>query len=212
MKEADIRPRDLFEEYLRQAEEDVRLNFKRGTYQFIACPACQAEACVFAFRKSGLTYEHCPECLTIFLNPRPDAATFDAYCQKGSFVDFWSSRMYKQTEPARRESIIGPRARMVADKIGRLIPLRSLSWLGDIGAGYGTFCEEAAKALPTSTAVFAIEPAAKFAAVCRSKGICVVEKYLKAITPDDFQGNGRKGPGALTCFDVLEHVQDPAGF
>jgi len=212
LKEQDIRPDEMFQEYLRLAEEDVKNNFRDVSYQFINCPACKSTNTTFAFQKTGLNYEYCEDCMTIFLNPRPNAEAFHRYCQKGSFVTFWAQKMYKQTESSRREKIIAPRAQMTLEKIRKFGNFENIGIVADIGAGYGTFCQEMAKLVPAGVEVLAIEPATGFADICREKGLNVVPKYLETMTPADFLQQDEPRSVVFTSFDVLEHLHDPLEF
>jgi SAM-dependent methyltransferase len=212
MKENDIRPKELFDEYLKLSENDVKANFKKVDYRFIPCPACDCDNTSFVFVKNGLNYELCDNCKTIFLNPRPDKDAFEKYCQDGSFVKFWATRMYKETEDVRRKNIIRPRALQVKDKIEKFANINRIGWIADIGAGYGTFCEEISKVMPSNIKVCAIEPSEDFAEICQKKGLTVVRKKLEDVTISDIFTDDSSLNGVLTSFDVLEHLCDPEEF
>jgi len=50
----------------------------------------------------------------------------------------------------------------------------------DIGAGYGTFCEEL-NALNTFKEIFALEPSPPLVEICRKKGLCVIESTMESV-------------------------------
>ena len=75
MKEEDIRPKEIFEEYLLLAKQDTETYFSKSEKILGFCPACEA-AGDHAFDKDGFSYEVCPHCLTLFVNPRPVASAF----------------------------------------------------------------------------------------------------------------------------------------
>ena len=69
MKEEDIRPQAIFDEYLRLADIDTRVYFTGGDRMQINCPACESLG-EHAFEKSGFVYDQCHECKTLYVNPR----------------------------------------------------------------------------------------------------------------------------------------------
>ena len=70
MKEEDIRPQTVFDEYLRLAEIDTEDYFRDGKRVHLNCPACGA-AGDHAFEKLGFSYDPCSNCKTLYVNPRP---------------------------------------------------------------------------------------------------------------------------------------------
>lgn len=75
MKEEDIRPQAIFDEYLRLASLDAAKYFGSAKREEICCPACGGNG-TFIFEKHGFAYEECPNCQTIFVTPRPDVEAF----------------------------------------------------------------------------------------------------------------------------------------
>jgi len=43
MKEEEIRPQQIFDEFLRLAERDTKKYFSRGNQQAVSCPSCGTE-------------------------------------------------------------------------------------------------------------------------------------------------------------------------
>ena len=70
MKEEEIRPQKIFDEYLRLAKQDTKTYFSDAERIRGLCPACNSVGDL-AFNKSGFIYEVCPKCYTLFVNPRP---------------------------------------------------------------------------------------------------------------------------------------------
>jgi hypothetical protein len=79
MKEEEIRPKRIFDEYLRLAERDTQKYFTGCEHQSVCCPACGLEG-LYSFTKHGFDYEECPACQTLFVSPRP-AVLFSRYYQ-----------------------------------------------------------------------------------------------------------------------------------
>lgn len=203
MKESDIRPRELFDRFLRAAEDDVeRLFADKTAFEEIPCPACASKAIGTRFVKLGFEYRLCGECGSLYLSPRPGRGQFDRFYRESKAVEFFATSFYRDTEEARRVRLFRPRAEMAAQWAKRLDLADTIA---DVGAGYGTFLEEV-----TATGAFrrlvAIEPAAKLAAVCRDKGFDVIEE------PVEHAGSAAALATFCTSFEVFEHVHDPLAF
>ena len=213
MKESDIRPAAVFDQFLALAEQDAKRYFGEAPRERVNCPACDRDDTVFAFRKLGFDYETCPSCATLFVNPRPGPDAFRRYYREAPSIKFWATHFYEQTEAARRERIFTPRARTVMEKVGKYLAGSGAAgpgWIGDIGAGYGVFCEEIKKVSPR-TDVFAVEPSPELARVCQGKGLAVVPKFLEDAVRADLPV-GPDARGTFTSFELLEHVQAPGAF
>ena len=78
MKEEEIRPQKIFDEYLRLAELDTQTFFNGVEYHDIQCPACGSKG-ERAFNKCGFDYSSCPDCSTLYVSPRPESGAFKRY-------------------------------------------------------------------------------------------------------------------------------------
>lgn len=199
MKEEEIRPRQVFDEYLRLAALDADLYFNNSDRQAIPCPACLTTG-TKVFEKHGFDYEVCPACQTLFVSPRPPVADFFDYYQKSASAGYFATVFYKATAEARREKLWKPKARMV---------LEILCSFGvedyrvfDIGGGYGIFAEEF-EAL-SGNPVTIIEPGPELARICRGKGLRVIESFLETMTPA-LLPEGRR---VFVSFELFEHLHD----
>ena len=76
----------------------------------------------------------------------------------------------------------------------------------DIGGGYGIFAEVMQEL--TEKKVIVIEPSSHMVAVCREKGLSVIEKFLENVTPNDLS----IGPKSFVSFELFEHLQNPGHF
>jgi len=211
MKEEEIRPENLFNQYLSLAEKDVQTYFRNSEFVFVPCPACGGSHTHFMFRKMGFDYEECENCGTLYNNPRPKADAFNHYYLDSPSVKFWATHFYRETEDARRLRLIRPKAELVKEileKYAMKEPGRDTA-VADIGAGYGVFCEELQKILPKEISVIAIEPAYDLQDVCRKKRLVTIPKFFEDITREDLSG---KSIAAVTSFELLEHLQNPHAF
>ncbi|MFA6635548.1 MAG: class I SAM-dependent methyltransferase [Candidatus Omnitrophota bacterium] len=205
MKESDIRPAKIFDEYLKLSEKDIKSFFKDCKYQNVKCPSCGSDG-KFNFTKKGFNYFQCKLCMTLFANPRPVQKAFDRYYEGGLASRYWAEHFYKKTENARKKSIYKPRAKKVKSFINKYLP--KAHCLIDIGAGYGTFCEELIKVMPRNFKVVAVEPSDFLSKICKNRELHVIKKFIEKVTAEDLSGL-RKGRAVFTSFELLEHLNDP---
>jgi len=204
MKEEEIRPKKIFDEYLRLAAVDTKTFFGQAARNEISCPAC-GENGRPEFEKEGFTYEECPKCQTLFVNPRPEARAFERYYRESPSSRFWATTFYKETAEARREKLWKPKARGILEILGRFSRPKEVS-LVDIGGGYGLFAEEMERITGLKPVI--LEPAPHLAAICQQKGLRVVQKFLEEVLPSDLP----PGPKAFVSFELFEHLHDPSFF
>lgn len=202
MKEHEIRPQTIFDEYLRLTELDTKTYFADAPRNEVACPACGGVGKP-AFEKSGFQYTECQGCLSLYVSPRPASETFQRYYRESPSTRFWATTFYKETESARREKIWKPKARLVKDKVALFSNAEEIV---DIGGGYGTFAEEIRNI--TDWNVVVIEPSPALAQICRQKGLPVVEKFLEHLRREDLSDKQR----CFVSFELFEHLYDPAEF
>lgn len=203
MKEEEIRPQKIFDEYLRLAQEDTKRFFQDVPCEKGDCPACGNRGTP-AFQKHGFQYESCPSCHTLYVNPRPAVGAFTKYYTEAPSVKYWATTFYKETASARREKLWKPKARMIRDALDRYDASGHV--VVDIGGGYGLFAEEMQGL--ASQPVTVIEPGPDLAAICRQKSLRVVEKFLEHVTAQDLPF----GPKAFVSFELFEHLHNPAAF
>lgn len=202
MKEHDIRPKHVFDEYLRLTAEDIRTYFQDSVRHDVCCPACGTDG-VHAFTKSGFSYAECPDCSTLYVNPRPERSAFERYYTDSPSTRYWATTFYKETEVARREKIWKPKAELIYEKFCNL---PAVDEIVDVGGGYGTFAEEISRI--SGCKVTVIEPSRHLAEVCRNKGFAVIEKFLEDVSSCDLDDKRR----CFVSFELFEHLYDPADF
>lgn len=203
MKEEEIRPRKVFNEYLRLAADDAEIYFGGAKRSPLSCPAC-GETGEHAFDKHGFSYEECPACQTLFVSPRPPAEDFFRYYKESASARYFGTTFYRETAEARREKLWRPKAAMIHEVLGE----RGAAGhhVIDIGGGYGIFAEEYQRI--TGGDVTVIEPGPDSAEVCRSKGLRVVETFLEMVEDSSLPA----GPRAFVSFELFEHLHDSRVF
>ncbi len=190
-------------EQARRYEADVAwLLERRDRFVAVPCPACQATEHERRWGKYGLDYLRCGACGTVYVSPRPDPALLDEYYRSSSNYEYWNTVVFPASEEARRERIFRPRAERAVELARR--HGAGTGTLLDVGAGYGTFCEEV-RALAAFERVIALEPEPHLAETCRTKGLEVIEAPVERAALE-------AGVDVLTSFEVIEHLFSPREF
>jgi 2-polyprenyl-3-methyl-5-hydroxy-6-metoxy-1,4-benzoquinol methylase len=204
LTETEIRP-----DHLRAAQHErfirdvARLKRRHREFVHVVCPACGEDDGRSGLRKYGLTYQFCGYCETMYVNPRPTPAILEWYYATSENYAYWNSHIFPQSEDARRAKIFRPRARRLV-ALCKALRVRTHTLL-EVGAGYGTFCEEAKK-LRLFKKVIAVEPTPSLAETCRLKGIDVVAKPIE-------QARFTRGTvDVVAAFEVIEHLFSPREF
>ena len=205
IKEEEIRPKKIFDEYLKLTCIDTITFFKNVTKEEINCPVCNKKGQFWA-DKQGFSYQECPDCLSIYVNPRPPLSAFNEYYKDSPSTKFWATTFYKETENSRREKLWKPKALMIKDRILKFQKNNPVNFIIDIGGGYGVFDEEIKKIMEIETII--IEPSVHLAEICRKKDLIVVEKFMENILPEDIP-LGRK---CYVSFELFEHLHNPKVF
>ena len=203
MKEDEIRPASVFDEFLRLAREDVVTYFGAAERQNGVCPAC-GEKGATAFVKQSFNYESCQNCHSLFVNPRPLAEAFSRYYTESPSSKYWASTFYKETAEARRAKLWQPKAQMIREFVNEYAS--DCHDVVDIGGGYGIFAEEYEKI--SGKKVIVIEPSPSLAQVCREKGLFVVQNFLENVDEGQLGAN----PKVFVSFELFEHLHDPHKF
>lgn len=119
--ELEIRPGALLAEYRRLSEAAVRA-WPAASLREVPCPACGTAAGERAFERFGLAYRECGTCGSVYLSPRPDAQVLADHARTSEAARFWRERVVPETEQARRDKILLPRADWVSDAIAEYAP------------------------------------------------------------------------------------------
>ena len=207
MKESDIRPRGLFEEYLRLSAEDVEQYFAKQVNRVQrSCPACSTDAPQSAFQKNGFDLVRCGECETLYVTPGPEASALAAFYTDSPSQKYWANVFFPSVAEARREMIFAPRAAKIATLLEHFgIEARRVA---DVGAGTGLMLAQLRNYL-TDTEFLAVEPTQEMADECRRQGFAVYQGFAdEAAQRVEFAGT----VDLAMTFEVIEHVISPVDF
>lgn len=205
LQENDIKPFDLIagqEKFIKADRE--RLLKNKADFVKVGCPACGSADSKFEFDKNGIEYVSCVQCETVYVNPRPTAEILGKCYAQSEVYEYWNKYVFPSTDEARRKGIYRERL----ERILGLCQKQGMSGnctLMEIGAGFGSFCDEANK-MDFFKRVIAIEPTPEGAKRCREKGLEVIQKPVEQIQLDEIV------PDIIVSFEVIEHLFSPEDF
>ena len=202
MQEKEIRPRKIFDKFLRLSYLDVKKYFNKKKIK-IYCIACGRKG-KFSFKKEGFSYHECQKCKTLFVNPRSNEDSFKNYYKTSSSVKFFSTKLYKETKEARKKKIFIPKAKMIF-KILKEKKIKNYVCV-DIGGGTGIFAKVISKLIKKE--VIVIEPSSFLAEECKKEKLTVVQKFLENVKKEDLPTERK----VFTCFELIEHLHNPSKF
>lgn len=203
LKEEYIRPKELFDEFLRLSENDAENFFADGTRINCNCPGCGSSDNEESFEKKGFKYCRCRQCDSLFVNPRPTKEVFDKFYTHSTSTKYFAEIFIPSVIENRRKAIFVPRV----EEVFKVTVDANISpeIIVEIGAGHGIFLEEWGKVHPNSDRR-AVEPNPIMAQYCRDIGITVLES-----TSEDAEEWTGVADLAVS-FEVLEHARDPLAF
>ena len=206
VKEEEIRPEKIFDEYLRLTKIDTYDFFNNSDKVKIKCPACGKNDYELWVKKNDFEYQLCNNCQSIYVSPRPLAKYFHSYYQDSPSTKYWATTFYKETESARRDKLWIPKAKLVKNLIIKYQGSNFIKNLVDIGGGYAVFDEEISKIMNLNITV--IEPSLHLAKICRGKGFDVIEKFMEDIEYDELSQDRK----CFVSFELFEHLHNPEEF
>ena len=202
MKESEIRPEELHEENKKLFREDVNfLLEKKSKFLNVNCPACGEKEFLFKFNKGGFNFLSCKNCLTVYVSPRPSFNLLIEYYNTSKSIQHWNNKLFPLTEEFRRKEIFLPRMKKVLDLCKSYGINHEI--IIDVGAGFGTFCEEIKKE-GYFRRVIAVEPSRFLAATCMTRGLETINKTIEEVN--------LKNVDVVTNFELISHVFSPEEF
>ncbi len=205
LTEHEIRPSELMEQQQIALITDIgRLLSRYGDFVKVHCPACGSGKSRPKFKKNCINYDECDECETFFVNPRPSASVLEWFYSGSPNYKYWNDIIFPASESVRRGKIFVPRV----DRLLELCKKYSVKTgaILEIGAGFGTFCEEI-KSRNVFTRVVAVEPTPNLAETCRQRGLDVLEQPVEKIRLDP-----KSLFDVVASFEVIEHLFSPVDF
>lgn len=205
LNEHEIRPPESMHGQKIALLTDIgRLLSRRKEFVEIICPACGAASATYKYEKCGFCYIECISCQTFYINPRPSPAVLKWFYLGSENYAYWNKHIFPASEQARRQRIMVPRVDTVVELCKKYNV--DMDTLLEIGAGFGTFCEEL-KNRKIFNRVVAVEPTPDLAKTCIEKGIEIIQKPVEEIA----FSNASEFNIAVS-FEVIEHLFSPREF
>lgn len=205
LREKEIRPSHLMQRQQVAVITDIgRLLSRYEEFVEVSCPACGSGNAKPKFKKNCISYVECKECETFYVNPRPPVEVLEWFYSGSPNYKYWNDVIFPESELVRRKKIFVPR-------VNRLLELCSKYGvekenLLEVGAGFGTFCEEL-NSKGAFRRVVAVEPTPHLAETCRQRGLEVIEQPIEKIS---IETEGLFD--VVASFEVIEHLFSPASF
>ena len=201
-KVKDIRPEDLMEETKRLFGEDLEEIIKlKNNFVQVNCPACNSRSSSFCFEKNSFIFEKCTDCATLFNNPRPTALMLKEFYENSKYRKHWNEKVFPASENIRRNKIFVPRAQRIIELCNKHNVNTDL--LVDVGAGYGTFCEEIKK-LGYFKKVIALDPSPEHCQIYKKKSLNYIQNTIEEAELNNVS--------VITNFELIEHLYCPQNF
>ena len=198
LRETEIRPDELRAHQQACFAQDVeRLTAQKAAFVEVGCPACASQSATVRFQKFGLNYLGCTNCETVYISPRPTPAILEDFYAHSKNYEFWNSHIFPASEAARRAKIFQPRALRTLEICRRYGVENEL--LVEIGAGFGTFCEEI-QSCGFFRRVLAIEPTPSLAQTCAERGLEVLSQPFEQCEVETLNAD------VAVAFEVIEHL------
>jgi hypothetical protein len=120
--EAEIKPNESLAQYSALTAHDAQELLLTTPLHMVACPACQSVQRELVFEKNGFTYWECTQCASLYVSPRPTETALINFYRQAPSAKFWREQILAQTEAARLEKVIQPRAEWVLDGLAEYLP------------------------------------------------------------------------------------------
>jgi len=196
-READVKPADMLDTYIRLTGEEVGRMIADGDLAPCDCPGCGSTGGEPAFQRFGLDYVCCPDCHTLRVSPRPNDAAIADYYAHSEAETFWHDELSKSTADARMERIIVPRFDWIIDSTQQYLP--DAEHIVDLGTHQDAYAQALA-ALDRFKRKTVLNP------ICpiETDGISVIQgDPAEIIEPGSVD--------ALSLFEVLDRTADANG-
>lgn len=201
MEVNDIRPKNLDEGKNQALEEDLtRLRAYTQDFIKVTCPACESKRRETAYEKYGFHFDACKDCGTAYMNPRATPEILNEFYSNSVLYEYWNKYIFPASQEVRRERIFKPRVRSIIDLAEHYKTARN--GIVEIGAGFGTFCQEMQEE-DFFERVVAVEPGKALAESCRRVGIETIEDGIENVSTLDFDVD------FIVSFEVIEHLFSP---
>ena len=201
MKEKELRPKNLINEYFRLCKLDIKLFFNGKRNIIKKCISCNSMRIKKKYMKDTFIYSICLDCETLFNSNRPSLKSFEKFYTDSHSAKYWSDVFFPTVMKIRQKKIFKPNAIKILNILQKNKKSKFKSIL-DVGAGQGLLLDEFKKLLPASR-FLAIEPSDGFSKVCSNKGYRTFKGIVENVKIS------KNLPDLVISNEVIEHVYSP---
>ena len=200
LKEADIRPEKIYDEYKQLLSKDIREYFSETSLLVtIDCPGCSNKNSKFAFKKMGLDYRLCGDCGSLFISPRPTEEALGSFYRKSQSGIFLRKIFLGRTLESRSEKVFSYRIQWITGLTEEYLP-DAKAFL-DYATKYSIFLKQ-------------IKSTGLFDTVISAFPECYEQEDLLSEQIQIFKGNKLTTDSVdiFAAFEVVEKIFDPMKF
>lgn len=123
LKEADIRPDNVYDRYKELLNEDIQNYFSSGAdLRAVSCPGCGSGQIAKTFIAMGMRYCVCGQCASWYVSPRPSKEALGVFHKESPACVYLRSSLIKETEAVRTKEIFSSRLQWIAGLVGEYLP------------------------------------------------------------------------------------------
>ena len=201
--EENIRTSKHRDNFFKLLQKDITIYISpyRKEFVYINCPNCNGKKNKKSFEKGRFSYFLCPECGTLFVNPRPPKNILDLFYMSSKAVKA-SVKSLVDMERGRMKYIFQPRSRLILDFLREMG--KKKGDLLEVGCSVGTMLKIIKE--KSKFNVYGVDPSMWAFEKSREKGLKVYQKTLEEYEP------GNKKYDVVLNFETIEHVFSPIEF
>jgi len=123
MKESDIRPDNIYNEYKQLLFKDIKKYFSDSSLLVrVDCPGCSVKDSKFVFNKMGFDYRACNKCNSLFVSPRPSEERLRLFYKNSSSGLFQRKVFLRNTLKARTVKVSSYRIQWIMGLVEEYLP------------------------------------------------------------------------------------------
>jgi Zn ribbon nucleic-acid-binding protein len=123
ISEFDIKPQAELEHWRSLVKDEIAAHWaNRSHWIKIDCPVCSENNSDAAFESYGIPYAECKSCGSLYAPLRPNETDLWAWYRESAPSVYWREKLLLDSEAARFEKIITPRAHWILDSIAEHKP------------------------------------------------------------------------------------------
>jgi SAM-dependent methyltransferase len=205
----DIRPEDVMSGARIAYKEDVKLYAENmeTSFENRACPGCTGNLAEFFCTHEFFTFQRCPACWTVFMNPGPNRQLVSELYATSKTYEYWGKFVYPKSRESRHLNLTIPRARFLMDSFDYATTFEITGEIRilEAGAGTGDLLKYIANSFPQSSC-FALEPNPSMWDSILEANLQLIPLPMEEINATDQKFH------VIAAFEVLEHLLTPDKF